>query len=118
MPPKEVIAKQIGSYAAQQAEAARKQLEALAHNIDIHITTRKSIEHDVRFNKFEIYVTNIQNQKNNIFSKLFGNKKDFRKIPNANDDINICNNSVDNSLSQRIVKLAEKLKDRFLKYSK
>ncbi len=119
MPPKETIAKHIGTYAAEQAEIARKPLENLAKDVDIYVKPGQNLGHDVRYNKFNIYVTKLQNtEKSSFFSKIFGHKKNLNNIPNANDSISICRDSAEKPLSKRIVELAEDLKQGFLKYSK
>ena len=118
-PTKETIAKHIGTYAAEQAEIARKPLENLAKDVDIYVKPRQNPCNDVRYNKFDIYVTKLQNtEKSSFFSKIFGHKKNLNNIPNANDSISICRDSAEKPLSKRIVELAEDLKQGFLKYSK
>ena len=59
MPPKNLIARKIGNYAASEAENARKPLSELAKDVNIHVFPRSSLIKDVTCNNFDIYVSAI-----------------------------------------------------------
>ena len=106
MPPKQKIARKIGNFAAEESEKARATLKDLAKDVDIYIRTHKDRDGDVRLNGFDCMVTNVGK---NPLSRYINRKT-------KNSSVRVSN--FEEPLSTNLTEQCQRLKEKFLRYSK
>ncbi len=111
MPPKRIIAKEIGSYAAEHAETARSELKKLAKDVDIEIVPKQDLFDNVKFNKFDIFVTDISQRKSTFFKRILNNLPRFQKYEAST--VYVYEDAPGKPLYKNIIDEAANLKDRF-----
>ncbi len=111
MPPKNMIAKKIGSYAAEHAETARYKLELLAKDVDIEVTPKRAWGEDARYDQFDILVTEISQSQNNFRERLLN----FIRFPKyENSTVYVFEDYPGKPLFQTIIEKTTRLKEKLI----